>query len=253
MPDRALRLAEAVGLDEDARGDVYYTALLVNVGCNTDAHEQAKWFGDDIALKATKYEHEPFSVGDMIATLKLLGSNNRPVHRFKIGIEFAVAGRRDVDDMISQHAAMAAQLARDLGLSDGVVTALGGAYEASPGGEIGFEGAYQLGAAPLVIAGDRAERGLEEGADIAVAGHQQPDEAEFGGAGPVPTPVEGHQRVGAATGLGVGRRETARTRHRSGGADGGRLVQRSAQLLGHPAGDRTRMIAGQQQDDLGAV
>ena len=46
----ALRLAETVGLDEDGRSVVYYTALLVNVGCHSDAHEQAKWFGDDIAL-----------------------------------------------------------------------------------------------------------------------------------------------------------------------------------------------------------
>jgi hypothetical protein len=44
----ALRLAEVVGLDEQRRADVYYTALLVGVGCHTDAHEQAKWFGDDI-------------------------------------------------------------------------------------------------------------------------------------------------------------------------------------------------------------
>jgi response regulator RpfG family c-di-GMP phosphodiesterase len=48
----ALRVAEQLGLDDDARADVYYTALLVNVGCHTDAHEQAKWFGDDIALKS---------------------------------------------------------------------------------------------------------------------------------------------------------------------------------------------------------
>ena len=54
----ALRLAERVGLDEQERAVVYYTALLVNVGCHTDAHEQAKWFGDDIALKAGKYDHE---------------------------------------------------------------------------------------------------------------------------------------------------------------------------------------------------
>jgi pimeloyl-ACP methyl ester carboxylesterase len=33
--------------------------MLVNVGCHTDAHEQAKWFGDDIAVKALKFEHEP--------------------------------------------------------------------------------------------------------------------------------------------------------------------------------------------------
>src|SRR3954465_16021682 len=54
----ALRLAERVGLDDEERAVVYYAALLVNVGCHTDAHEQAKWFGDDIALKAGKYDHE---------------------------------------------------------------------------------------------------------------------------------------------------------------------------------------------------
>src|SRR5436309_7445074 len=52
----ALRLAERAGLDEEQRAVVYYTALLLNVGCHTDAHEQAKWFGDDLALKSIKYE-----------------------------------------------------------------------------------------------------------------------------------------------------------------------------------------------------
>lgn len=42
----ALRLAERVGLDEPTRAAVYYTALLINVGCHSDAHEQAKWFGE---------------------------------------------------------------------------------------------------------------------------------------------------------------------------------------------------------------
>jgi hypothetical protein len=51
----ATRLAERLGLDDDVRCVVYYTALLTNVGCHTDAHEQAKWFGDDIALKGDKY------------------------------------------------------------------------------------------------------------------------------------------------------------------------------------------------------
>jgi hypothetical protein len=43
----ALRLADKVGLGAEERAVVYYTALLVNVGCHSDAHEQAKWFGDD--------------------------------------------------------------------------------------------------------------------------------------------------------------------------------------------------------------
>src|SRR5271156_5665542 len=58
----ALRLAELLELDEQQRAVVYYTALLVNVGCHSDAHEQAKWFGDDIAMKAIKYDHEPGSL-----------------------------------------------------------------------------------------------------------------------------------------------------------------------------------------------
>src|SRR3954452_6387865 len=58
----ALRLAERVGAGDEERAVVYYAALLVNVGCHTDAHEQAKWFGDDIALKSRKYDYEPSSV-----------------------------------------------------------------------------------------------------------------------------------------------------------------------------------------------
>src|SRR5215212_6379085 len=54
----ALRLAEGLGHVEDERAVVYYTALLVNVGCHSDAHEQSKWFGDDIALKSVKYDYE---------------------------------------------------------------------------------------------------------------------------------------------------------------------------------------------------
>src|SRR5208282_6097814 len=44
----AMRLAGRMGLDDDARSAVYYTSLLVNVGCHSDAHEQAKWFGGGI-------------------------------------------------------------------------------------------------------------------------------------------------------------------------------------------------------------
>src|SRR4051812_47724408 len=47
----ALRLGEQLDLDEEDRAAVYYTALLINVGCHSDAHEQAYWFGDDIAMK----------------------------------------------------------------------------------------------------------------------------------------------------------------------------------------------------------
>ncbi len=125
----ALRLAECVGLDEEERSVAYYTALLVNVGCHSDAHEQAKWFGDDIALKSGKYDYELGSLSGVLASLKLLGSGNPPLHRFRIGVEFAISGHRDLDGMIAQHAALARRLAQELRLTVGVQEAVGAAYE----------------------------------------------------------------------------------------------------------------------------
>ncbi len=125
----ALALAERVGLDDESRATVYYTALLVNVGCHSDAHEQAKWFGDDIALKAGKYDHSLGGVRAAASMLRLLGAGNPPLHRFKIGLEFALSGRREVDGMIESHARLARQLAEQLELNRDVSEALAGAYE----------------------------------------------------------------------------------------------------------------------------
>src|SRR6185369_5532849 len=83
----ALRIGELAGLDEAQRAALYYTALLVNVGCHTDAHEQARWFGDDIGLKSRKYDPE-FQAGPLRAAmhgLSAIGAGHPPLHRFRIG------------------------------------------------------------------------------------------------------------------------------------------------------------------------
>jgi hypothetical protein len=120
----ALRLADHAGLDEQDRMAVYYTALLVNVGCHADAHEQAKWFGDDITLKAGKYVHELGSVRGALASMRLVGAGNPPLHRFRVGLEFALSGHRQLDGMISQHARLARTLAEQLGLPPEQLTML---------------------------------------------------------------------------------------------------------------------------------
>jgi HD-GYP domain-containing protein (c-di-GMP phosphodiesterase class II) len=125
----ALRLAERVGLDEETRSAVYYTALLINVGCHSDAHEQAKWFGDDIAMKTVKYDHEYRSIRAMASGMRMLGRGNPLLHRFRLGLEFVLSGHREMDDMITHHAAMARALADELELPADVVEALGAAYE----------------------------------------------------------------------------------------------------------------------------
>ena len=125
----ALRLAEHVGLEEEERANVYYTALLINVGCHTDAHEQAKWFGDDLTLKSSKYTHPLRGVRSALHGVSMIGSGNPPLHRFRLGLEFAVSGHREVDDMIAHHAAMACSLGEQLELPPATLSALAHAYE----------------------------------------------------------------------------------------------------------------------------
>jgi HD-GYP domain-containing protein (c-di-GMP phosphodiesterase class II) len=125
----ALRIAERFGLDAEQRSTVYYTALLIDVGCHTDAHEQAKWFGDDIAMKSGKYDHEFRSVRAALSGMRMLGAGRPPIERFRISLEFARSGHREVSGMIEGHAAIARSLAATLDLSPDVQDALGAAYE----------------------------------------------------------------------------------------------------------------------------
>jgi HD-GYP domain-containing protein (c-di-GMP phosphodiesterase class II) len=143
----ALRLADHAGLGEQDRMAVYYTALLVNVGCHADAHEQAKWFGDDITLKSGKYAHELGSVRGALATMRLVGAGNPPLHRFRVGLEFAFSGHRELDGMISQHARLARALAGQLELPGAVRDGVGAAYEQWNGR--GWPGTLKAGAIPV--------------------------------------------------------------------------------------------------------
>src|ERR687885_1603696 len=67
----ALRMSEQLGFEESERAVVYYSGLLAWVGCHTDAYEQAKWFGDDIALKADGYEVSGSGIGYLLGHIGL--------------------------------------------------------------------------------------------------------------------------------------------------------------------------------------
>jgi HD-GYP domain-containing protein (c-di-GMP phosphodiesterase class II) len=144
----ALRLAEQAGVDDDDKVSVYYTGLLVNVGCHSDAHEQAKWFGDDIALKADKYEHGVHGVKSAVAGLRRVGSGSDNVlDRFRVGLEFVVSGHRDLSAMISHHSEMARRLGDALGLSEQTLDALDASYEQWDGN--GWPGVLHGGEVPI--------------------------------------------------------------------------------------------------------
>jgi hypothetical protein len=56
--------------------------------------------------------------------MRRIGSGNPPLHRFRIGLEFAISGHRELDDMISHHARLARLLGEQLGLSEDVLDSL---------------------------------------------------------------------------------------------------------------------------------
>jgi hypothetical protein len=89
----SMRLADRLGLDGSDRGVVYYTALLAWVGCHVDAYEQAKWFGDDLALKADARNVDfagPAAAGRFL--VEHLGAGLPMVERAKLGAELMRTG-----------------------------------------------------------------------------------------------------------------------------------------------------------------
>jgi hypothetical protein len=100
----ALQLGERAGLTTGQREVVYYSSLLAWVGCHVDAYEQAKWFGDD---QAVKHAIRRVDLGDPIEsaifTLRHLGRGRSPIDRARTGVEFVRRGRRDLELMFENH------------------------------------------------------------------------------------------------------------------------------------------------------
>jgi HD-GYP domain-containing protein (c-di-GMP phosphodiesterase class II) len=116
----SMRLAKRLGLDEADREVVYYAALLAWVGCHVDAYEQAKWFGDDLALKADFRRVDFASAARPLFMLRHLGAGRPAVERARLGIAFLGDGRRTAEAMLENHWLAADDLAARLGLAQQV-------------------------------------------------------------------------------------------------------------------------------------
>lgn len=75
----AIRIGDALGLSEEDRAGLYYVALLAWVGCGSDSHELAMWFGDDIAWRAASYEVDPDGADALSFLADAAAAVNRPL------------------------------------------------------------------------------------------------------------------------------------------------------------------------------
>ena len=117
----SLRMAELLAFDEAEREVAYFSGLLAWVGCHTDAYEQAKWFGDDIALKRDGYHYDMGRPVDLLAfAWHTVGRGRPPLERFKTWLELPLAVRRSAMVDLRNHWLAADELASRLGLSEPV-------------------------------------------------------------------------------------------------------------------------------------
>jgi HD-GYP domain-containing protein (c-di-GMP phosphodiesterase class II)/DNA-binding CsgD family transcriptional regulator len=180
----ALRLAERLGLDDARREVLYYSGLLAWVGCHTDAYEQAKWLGDDLAIKGeAHYGGDMGKPGPAAAfMLRNVGGAGRPlVARARIGAVFLREGRRALQALAENHYLATDVLAERLGLGDEVRKSLGQSYERWDGkGPQGLRGEAVSLEARLMNLADVAEAFRSAGGiDAAVAVAQSRRGSQF--------------------------------------------------------------------------
>ncbi|HKR71926.1 MAG TPA: HD domain-containing phosphohydrolase [Streptosporangiaceae bacterium] len=156
----ALRIAERLGVDEAEREVVYYSALVAWVGCHVDAYEQAKWFGDDTALK-TDFRLTDFATAASrpLFMLRHLGAGRPVSERTRLGMAFLGEGRRAAEAMLDNHWMAADDLAARLGMAQRVRDSVEQTFERWDGKGVpkGASGAEILLAARLVSLADVVE------------------------------------------------------------------------------------------------
>ena len=126
----ALRLAERLRLPSADREVVYYSSLLAWVGCHVDAYEQAKWFGDDLALKREiRFVDEGRALDLAKFVLRHLGAGRPAVTRARLAATFAGEGRRVIDEIEENHWRTVDGLMDRLGLSETIRASVAQTFE----------------------------------------------------------------------------------------------------------------------------
>ena len=126
----SLRMGELLAFDEAEREVAYFSGLLAWVGCHTDAYEQAKWFGDDIAVKRDGYHYDMGRPVDVLNfAWHTVGRGRPPLERFKIWLELPLAVRRNAMVDLRNHWLAADELAGRLGLGEPVRRSLRESFE----------------------------------------------------------------------------------------------------------------------------
>jgi len=170
------------------------------VGCHVDAYEQAKWFGDD---QAVKHAVRGVDLGKPVASaafvLRHLGSGRSLADRMRSGAGFLRDGRRDLDVMFENHWRAADTLMERLGLSHAIRASVGQTFERwdgkgepdGVGGEQVLLAFWLVNLADVAVVFERAD-----GVDAAVSAARARRRVSGSAAGPGRPAVTALRRAG---------------------------------------------------------
>ncbi len=130
----ACRLADRLGLDPEQRGTVYYSTLVMWIGCHADSQEYARWFGDDIAVRHDAYLVDWSGVPYLRFLLAHVAKGEPLPQRLKVMANLFGDARGQLSKLIHSHCSSAAALTRHIGLSPEVATTLAFTFERYDGG-----------------------------------------------------------------------------------------------------------------------
>ena len=125
----SMRLADALGLDEEQRLCTYYATMVAWIGCNADSYELSAYFGDDIAFRADSYFVDWAGLPLMRLFLEHLAPGEPPLRRGAKQVALLLTGRSAVARLIRSHCVSAGALADRLGLPATVRTTVQHVFE----------------------------------------------------------------------------------------------------------------------------
>lgn len=143
----ATRLADRLGLPRTQRDCVYYSTLIMWIGCHADSHEYTRWFGDDIAVRRGAYLIDWSGLPYQRFLLSNVGQGTSLLQRLKTISTLYLHARGHISQLIHSHCTSAALLAQRIGLADDVQTALRYTFERFDGG--GLPGGVSGEAIPI--------------------------------------------------------------------------------------------------------
>jgi HD-GYP domain-containing protein (c-di-GMP phosphodiesterase class II) len=129
-PEKAIRscllateLARSMGLTETQSRDVYYTTMVLHLGCTAPSHELGHLFGDDVGVMSRGEHTDESTLGGSLAVLGLAGRGTG-VRRVGHLARVVAAGKEGGATVLRSVCEVGTRLAERLHLGAGVVTAL---------------------------------------------------------------------------------------------------------------------------------